>query len=151
MGRFLFFTLLMLAMPLTVSAKIVPLINTDATLTCSESGLSLNSTLTQNYFDYHDADSGTLTISLGPLISGHLVTGGTFSSSGSPFVALGNPGVLKGIPHRAFTATVGGTSLINPEPGTLALLGTGFLGLAGIAMRSKMRRSNSEPKPGSQR
>jgi hypothetical protein len=66
-------------------------------------------------------------------IAGQLYTGRTVTGTTTQDITT-HPGQLaKGIGH----ATLGTTQLNTPEPGTLGLLGTGLLGIAGTFRRKK--------------
>jgi len=67
-------------------------------------------------------------------LSGVLWNGATVSGSTVQNFYTYNGQLLAGIGH----ITVGNTSVIIPEPGTLGLLGTGLLGIAGMFRRKLM-------------
>jgi hypothetical protein len=68
--------------------------------------------------------SGTIT---GMLFNGHMVTGTTTQT-----ININSAGQLnQGIGH----VNVGSTGITTPEPGTLGLLGTGLIGIAGMLRR----------------
>jgi hypothetical protein len=69
--------------------------------------------------------SGTLTVTSGP-------TGINYSLSYAP------GGVLAGGFQVAAGGVISGDTIVTPEPGTLGLLGTGLVGLAGL-VRRKLR------------
>lgn len=75
----------------------------------------------------------TLKYELTGNIVGQLYTGRTVTGTTTQDITT-HPGQLaKGIGH----ATLGNTQLTTPEPGTLGLLGTGLLGIAGSFRRKK--------------
>lgn len=88
MKRTVLTVLLALALPSAALANVVTIINNNGTLVASNSGLSLVSNITAIFGGYgspHGSDIGTVSITLGPLVSGSLLTGGTFSMAGSTF------------------------------------------------------------------
>lgn len=88
MKRTVLTVLLALALPSAALANVVTIINNNGTLVASNSGLSLVSDITGIFGGYgspHGSDIGTLSITLGPLASGSLLTGGTFNMAGSTF------------------------------------------------------------------
>lgn len=102
MRRFLLFTLLALALPITaVASSNVDFGNVGGTLTGTNSGLSLSgSTLTSvnglNGGGLVTGNLGSVTFSTGALSSGSLTMGGTFAAGGS-FTITGNG--TNGIPN----------------------------------------------------
>jgi len=101
MKRVVLTVLLALALPSAVLANTVDFTNNKGTLVASTSGLSLASDLTGisgGFGSPSGSDIGTLSLTLGPLLSGSLQTGGTFSMAGSVFSISINPGVISRIP-----------------------------------------------------
>jgi PEP-CTERM motif len=117
-------------------------------LTISSQLISINSTL---------GNLGKVTVTTGT-ISGGVFTGGTisivntnnvtlFSSTltggtvtvigGNTFVAYNLGGIVGGF-QLTNGNIVSGDTIVTPEPGTLGLLGTGLVGLAGV-IRRKVR------------
>jgi PEP-CTERM motif-containing protein len=101
MNRFVLVVLLALALPSAALANTVTITNNNGTLVASTSGLSLVSDLTgisRGYGNPHGSDIGTLSISLGPLATGSLLTGGTFGTGGGFSISV-NPGVISKFPQ----------------------------------------------------
>ncbi len=97
MKRFVLTVLLALALPSVALANTVSFTNNNGTLVASSSGLSLVSDLTSiagGYGSPHGSDIGTVSITLGPLLTGSLLTGGTFSFASSSFSVSVDGGVL---------------------------------------------------------
>ena len=123
---------------MTLTAPLISInsVSTPGTLTLVTGTLS--ATGNPNVFDF---TGGTLTLTSG---SSTLFTGAF--SSGTVTVTGGNIFTINGTLANGLGFTtqidkhgdVSGTALITPEPGTLGLLGTGLVGLAGI-VRRKMR------------
>lgn len=195
MRRVLVLALLALALPMAAWADGIDLVNLHGSISASAAGItSVGSQL--NQFNGVTASPGhslgSVSFSTGALLSGSLLTGGTFSDVGSSFVVIG-----KGpeVPHKGtifsgafvgpvtwtlvsqvgqsltFTLTgkiegtlynghfvtgtttqtiystrgqitagvghirVGDTNILTPEPGTLGLLGTGLVAIAGMLRR----------------
>lgn len=127
MKRFAVVILFVLTLPLAAFAHINcpggscrPYGNTGGALVGTDSGLSLNSVLT-NFHGIMGADLGTVTITTGPLLSGSLQTGGTFSNVGSSYtLAFNGRGTL-------FTGTFNSPitwSPVSGDPGSYVLQGT---------------------------
>jgi len=195
MRRVLVLALLALALPMAAWADGIDLVNRFGSISISASGItSVGSQLKQ--FNGVTATTGhslgSVSFSTGALISGSIMSGGTFSDVGSSFVIIGKgnqtphkgtifsgafvgpitwtlvsqsgqsltfqlsgtiqgtlwnghfvsgtttqtiysiPGQLaRGIGH----IRVGNTSILTPEPGTLGLLGTGLVAIAGMLRR----------------
>lgn len=124
------------SMTLTAPLMSINSVATPGTLTLVTG--TLTATGSPNVFDF---SGGTLTLSSG----GSTLFTGAFSS-GTVTVTGGNIFTINGTLANGLGFTtqvdkhgdVSGTALITPEPGTLGLLGTGLVGLAGI-VRRKMR------------
>jgi hypothetical protein len=100
MKRFFLMILVALALPSAAVANVVEFTNNNGTLVASTSGLSLVSDLTGisgGFGGPSGSDIGTLSLTLGPLLTGSLQTGGTFSLGGAFSVSV-NPGVIPRIP-----------------------------------------------------
>jgi hypothetical protein len=117
--KILSLAVLALALPMAVFAgSSVGYTNSGGTLAGSNSGLTLTgSTLVAvNGFNggglITGNDLGSVSLSTDALMSGSLQTGGTFAAGGSL-----SGGITKGVV---------------PEPGSLSLMGTGLIGLAGV-------------------
>lgn len=195
MRRVLVLALLALALPMAAWADGIDLTNLHGSISISNAGItSIGSQL--HSFNGIVADPGhslgSVSFSTGALLSGSILTGGTFSDVGSSFVVIG-----KGpqVPHKgtifsgAFVGPVawtlvassgqsvtytlsgniagtlwngnfvtgtttqtiysvkgqitqgighirmGDTNILTPEPGTLGLLGTGLVAIAGMLRR----------------
>jgi len=81
--------------------------------------------------------TGGATLFQGTFSSGtvSVVNGVTFVNASLPFFGSGTVQISMGVGQAG---VVSGDTIITPEPGTLGLLGTGLVGLAGI-VRRKMR------------
>lgn len=109
-----FLSVVILALTLSASAGGVNFTNNGGTLAGTSAGLSLTgSELTQlvglNGNGGVSGDLGTVTFTTGEMLSGNLITGGTFSGTGSSFVITGNgsPGVPNGVIFNgSFSGTV---------------------------------------------
>lgn len=102
MKRFVLTVLLAMALPSAALANVVTFTNNNGTLVASTSGVSLVSDITSIFGGYgspHGSDIGTLSLTLGPLLTGSLLTGGTFSMASSTFSLSVNPGVLSRFPQ----------------------------------------------------
>jgi hypothetical protein len=195
MRRVLVLALLALALPMAAWADGIDLINLHGSISISAAGItSVHSQLHQYNGIVADPGHslGSVSFSTGALLSGSILTGGTFSDVGSSFVVIG-----KGpqVPHkgtifsgvfvgpvvwtlvdshgasRTYTLTgtiqgtlwngqfvtgtttqtihstpgqitqgighirMGDTNILTPEPGTLGLLGTGLVAIAGMLRR----------------
>jgi hypothetical protein len=110
----------------------------------SDPGSQRNGTFTIDVSSYASLGFDTFMIYIKPgndgvyfLLDGTVVDGlltGTFSITGLPGCTRGNCVNGNGISHMTLYGIRGGTEI--PEPGTLALVGLGLLGL-GMARRSK--------------
>lgn len=101
MKRFVLTVLLALALPSAALANTVTIDNNNGTLVASTSGLSLVSDITGIFGGYgspHGSDIGTFSLTLGPLLTGSLQTGGTFGYGGTYSLSV-NPGVIPRFPQ----------------------------------------------------
>ena len=102
MKRFVLTVLLALVLPSAALANTVTITNNNGTLVASNSGLSLVSDMTSIYGGYGSpggSDIGTVSLTLGPLLTGSLLAGGTFSYASSTFSLSVNPGVISRFPQ----------------------------------------------------
>jgi hypothetical protein len=99
MKRFTLMVLLALILPLTAFARTVLIVNSDGTLTASNPGLSLIGSNITYFYTSAGNDLGTVSFTTGPLISGNLVTGGTFSPVLSSYSITIGPGILASFPN----------------------------------------------------
>lgn len=195
MRRVLVLALLALALPMAAWADGIDLVNLHGSISITNAGISSVGSQLHSYNGIVAAPGhslGTVSFSTGALLTGSILSGGTFSDVGSSFVVIG-----KGpqVPHKgtifsgAFVGPVawtlvassgqsltytlsgaiqgtlwngrfvtgsttqtiysvkgqisqgighiraGGTILPSPEPGTLGLLGTGLVAIAGMLRR----------------
>lgn len=195
MRRVLVLALLALALPMAAWADGIDLVNLHGSISISNAGISsVASQLHQfNGVVANPGHSlGSVTFSTGALLSGSILTGGTFSDVGSSFVVTGKgnqvpvkgtifsgafvgpiswtlvaqqgqsvtytlSGTIQGTLYNGHFVTgtttqtihstpgqitqgighirVGNTSILTPEPGTLGLLGTGLVAIAGMLRR----------------
>jgi PEP-CTERM motif len=200
MRRVVVLALLALALPMAAWASGIDLVNSKGSISISTAGItSHGSQLVQFNGIVPPAGKtlGSVSFSTGALTSGSIMTGATFSSTGSSFVVTGkgNFGQPKGVIFNgAFTGditwtlvsqngqtltfqlsgniqgvdfngklvhgtttqtfvttpaqlakgighlTTGNTHIVVPEPGTLGLLGTGLIGVAGMFRRKILGR-----------
>lgn len=199
MRKTLVLALLMFALPVATWASGINFTNKGGSIQISNSGISSHGMRMDSYNGINPGHSmGSVTFTTGALTSGSLLNGGTFSSTGSTFVAIGigNFGEPKGVIFNgSFTGDItwtflgqtggilkyqlsgqisgqlyngrmvtgtttqtfwttkaqlakgivhGMTGVTNisttaPEPGTMALLGTGLVACAGFVRRKLIR------------
>lgn len=123
---------------MTLTAPLISVNSVGATGTLTLTTGSLTATGSSNVFDF---TGGTLTITSGSstLFSGAFSSGTVTVTGGTTFTIAGTLANGAGFVTQVDKhGDVTGTAMITPEPGTLGLLGTGLLGLAGI-VRRKMR------------
>jgi hypothetical protein len=195
MRRVLVLALLALALPMAAWADGIDLINLHGSISISAAGItSVGSQLHQfNGVVASPGHSlGTVSFSTGALLSGSILTGGTFSDVGSSFTVIGKgpevphkgvifsgafvgpvtwtlieshgqsrtytlTGTIQGTLYNGHFVTgtttqtihstpgqitagvghirMGDTNIVTPEPGTLGLLGTGLVAIAGMLRR----------------
>lgn len=195
MRRILVLALLAVALPMAAWADGIDLVNKFGSISVSSSGItSTNSQLKQfNGIVATPGHSlGSVSFSTGALVSGTILTGGTFSDAGSSFIVMGKgsqvphkgtifsgsfvgpitwtlisssganrqyqlSGTIQGTLWNGMFVTgtttqtinstaqqiqlgighirLGQTHIFTPEPGTLGLLGTGLLAIAGMLRR----------------
>lgn len=124
------------SMTLTAPLMSINSVATPGTLTLVTG--TLTATGSSNVFDF---TGGTLTLQSGSstLFTGAFSSGTVTVTGGSTFTITGTLANGLGFTTQVDKhGDVSGTALITPEPGTLGLLGTGLVGLAGI-VRRKMR------------
>jgi hypothetical protein len=195
MRRVLVLALLALALPMAAWADGIDLVNLHGSISISSAGISSVGSQLHSFNGIVAAPGhslGTVSFSTGALLSGSILSGGTFSDAGSSFVVIGKGNQ---VPHKgvifsgAFVGPVswtlvsqhgvsltytlsgtiagtlwnghfvtgtttqtiysvqgqisqgighirmGETILPSPEPGTLGLLGTGLVAIAGMLRR----------------
>jgi hypothetical protein len=104
MKRFVLTVLVALALPSATLANTVAFTNSNGTLVASTNGLSMVSDMTSisgGFGSPAGFDIGTVSLTLGTLLTGSLLTGGTFSMTGSTFSLSINPGVIPKFPDGA--------------------------------------------------
>ncbi|HUM05884.1 MAG TPA: PEP-CTERM sorting domain-containing protein [Terriglobales bacterium] len=195
MRRVFIVALLALVLPMAAWADGIDLVNKFGSIAISSAGIVSHGSQLKQYNGITSDPGhalGSVTFSTGALLSGSILTGGTFSDVGSSFVVIGKGNK---VPHKgvifdgAFVGPVswtlvaqsgqsltyelsgaiqgtlwnghfvtgtttqtiystngqitlgighihtGETSILTPEPGTLGLLGTGLLAIAGMLRR----------------
>jgi hypothetical protein len=195
MRRVLVLALLALALPMAAWADGIDLVNKFGSISISAAGITSRGSQLKQFNGVVASPHrslGSVSFSTGALVSGSILTGGTFSDAGSSFVVIGRGNQ---VPHKGtiFSGTfvgpitwtlvsqqgqsltyelsgtiqgtlwngrfvtgtttqtiysvpaqilggvghirVGNTSILTPEPGTLGLLGTGLVAIAGMLRR----------------
>ena len=195
MRRVLVLALLALALPMAAWADGIDLVNKFGSISISAAGITSTGSQLKQFNGVVASPGhslGSVSFSTGALISGSILTGGTFSDVGSSFVVIGKgpqvphkgtifsgafvgpiswtlvaqngasltyelSGTIQGTlwNGRFVTGTttqtiystngqislgighirVGNTNILTPEPGTLGLLGTGLVAIAGMLRR----------------
>jgi len=195
MRRVLVLALLALALPMAAWADGIDLVNKFGSISISAAGITSTGSQLKQFNGVVAAPGhslGSVSFSTGALISGSILTGGTFSDVGSSFVVIGkgpqvphkgtifsgafvgpvswtlvsqsgqsltytlsgtiqgtlwNGRFVTGTTTQTIVSTngqialgighirVGNTGILTPEPGTLGLLGTGLVAIAGMLRR----------------
>jgi len=195
MRRVLVLAVLALALPMAAWADGIDLVNKFGSISISAAGITSTGSQLKQFNGVVAAPGhslGSVSFSTGALISGSILTGGTFSDVGSSFLVIGKgpqvphkgtifsgafvgpilwtlvsqngqsltytlSGTIQGTlwNGRFVTGTttqtiystngqislgighirVGNTNILTPEPGTLGLLGTGLVAIAGMLRR----------------
>jgi hypothetical protein len=123
---------------MTLTAPLISINSVSTPGTLSLTTGTLTATGSSNVFDF---TGGTLTLTSGSstLFMGAFSSGTVTVTGGNIFTITGTLANGAGFTTQVDKhGDVSGTALITPEPGTLALLGTGLVGLAGI-VRRKLR------------
>ena len=113
---------LILAVPLVAFANSIDVSNVRGVVSGSSSGLSRTESRLVSFRQCGGTNLGSVSFTTGAFTSGDVQIGGSAFFNQSAKVSNGNTnlGVLRG-----------------PEPGTLGLLGTSLVGLAGIRLRRR--------------
>ena len=195
MRRVLVLALVALALPMAAWADGIDLVNKFGSISISAAGITSTGSQLKQFNGVVAAPGhslGSVSFSTGALISGSILTGGTFSDVGSSFVVIGkgpqvphkgtifsgafvgpvswtlvsqsgqsltytlsgtiqgtlwNGRFVTGTTTQTIVSTngqialgighirVGNTGILTPEPGTLGLLGTGLVAIAGMLRR----------------